>query len=166
MLRCLSDNKEKISSASCQKEVSYYEKMGVEDFTNDLSLAEACRGDVDKFCSKVEPGSGRVHNCLRSHRDKLSDGCRREELRLEAKESENIGMTPNLLHACKDERSLFCRRVAPGQARVFRCLVENMASADFGDSCKGVIMQKLNRRQANWRLDPPLRRACRDDVDR
>lgn len=26
------------------------------------------------------------------------------------------------------------------------------------------ILSKLQRRQANWKLDPPLRKACRSDV--
>lgn len=41
-----------------------------------------------------------------------------------------------------------------------------MASADFGGSCKDMILNKLKRRDANWRLDPPLRKACKGDVDR
>lgn len=49
---------------------------------------------------------------------------------------------------------------------VSRCLAENMASADFGRSCKDQIMKKLRRRESNWRLDPPLRAACREDVGR
>ena len=45
-----------------------------------------------------------------------------------------------------------------------RCLAENMNDADFGPNCKYQIVYKLQRRQANWKLDPPLRKACRDDV--
>lgn len=41
-----------------------------------------------------------------------------------------------------------------------------MASADFGGPCKDMIVQKLKRRDANWRLDPALRKACAMDVDR
>jgi hypothetical protein len=36
--------------------VFYYQLMEVTDFRNDVILAEACRGDVDKYCAKVEPG--------------------------------------------------------------------------------------------------------------
>lgn len=57
-------------------------------------------------------------------------------------------------------------RVAPGSARMFRCLAENMASADFGQACQISVMRKLRRREANWRLDPPLRQACKPDVDK
>jgi Golgi apparatus protein 1 len=37
--------------------VFYFEKMEVNDFRNDIILALACRGDVDKFCKDVEPGA-------------------------------------------------------------------------------------------------------------
>jgi len=37
--------------------VFYFEKMEVNDFRNDVLLAEACRADVDKLCKHVEPGA-------------------------------------------------------------------------------------------------------------
>jgi Golgi apparatus protein 1 len=36
--------------------VFYYTKMEVENYKNDIILAEACREDVDKYCANVEPG--------------------------------------------------------------------------------------------------------------
>jgi hypothetical protein len=92
--------------------------------------------------------------------------CRREEVRLEGQEAENIQLSGSLLRACAAERSLFCADVQPGSARVFRCLAHNMASSDFGSGCRNALMVKLRRREANWRLDPPLRKACTADVDR
>jgi hypothetical protein len=38
--------------------------MEVTDFRNDVILAEACRGDVDKYCKDVQPGAclgGRIY---------------------------------------------------------------------------------------------------------
>jgi golgi apparatus protein 1 len=101
---------------------------------------------------------------LRDKRDKLSDACKREEMLMEQREVSNIELSTNLLKTCRVERQLFCRDVRPGSARVFRCLAENMADADFGGGCKDQIIAKLQRRQANWKLDPPLRKACRQDV--
>lgn len=40
----------------CQDEIFYFEKMEVNDFRNDVLLAEACRTDVDKHCKNVQPG--------------------------------------------------------------------------------------------------------------
>jgi len=36
----------------------------------------ACEPDVKKYCSDMRPGGGRIHTCLRSNRDRLSDACR------------------------------------------------------------------------------------------
>lgn len=164
VLRCLTQNRKALQSEACQAEVFYFEKMGVSDYRNDLILAAACRDDVEKHCKNVEPGDGRVHECLRSHRDKLSESCRKEELLLEEEEAENLELRPGIMRMCKEERSTFCKGVAPGQARLFRCLAEKMGDPDFGENCRHEIIEKLQRRQANWKLDPPLRKACKEAV--
>lgn len=39
-----------------------------------------------------------------------------------------------------------------------------MGDPDFGEPCRTQIISKLQRRQANWKLDPPLRKACKSAV--
>jgi hypothetical protein len=39
-------------------------------------VREACRADVERLCKGVEPGGGRIRECLRAHREELSDGCK------------------------------------------------------------------------------------------
>jgi golgi apparatus protein 1 len=56
VLRCLTEKQDDIVSKECQAEVFYFEKMEVNDYRNDVLLAEACRRDVDKFCSNVQKG--------------------------------------------------------------------------------------------------------------
>lgn len=109
-----------------------------------LTAQLVCQGY--KASLLLSPGEGRVHKCLREHRKQLSDACRREELLLEEKEANSIELNMSLLKACKAERQLFCAAVQPGQARVFRCLAENMNDADFGSGCKNQVMYKLRRR--------------------
>ncbi|GAX78146.1 hypothetical protein CEUSTIGMA_g5588.t1 [Chlamydomonas eustigma] len=164
VLRCLTEKREDIKSDDCKKEVFYFEKMEVTDYRNDVILAAACREDVEKFCKDTEPGEGRVHACLRINRKQISEGCRKEELLLEEQEAENVELKVGVMKICRDERQLYCKGVAPGQARMFRCLAENMGDHDFGETCREEIMDKLQRRQANWKLDPPLRKACKPSV--
>jgi hypothetical protein len=36
----------------------------------------ACDSDIQKFCSTVQPGGGRILACLKEHKDQVSDGCK------------------------------------------------------------------------------------------
>lgn len=164
VLRCLTEKKDEIKNKECIKEVTYFQKMEVSDYRNDVILAEACRADVQAHCANVEPGEGRIHQCLRKNRGKLSPGCRKEELLLEQQENDSVELKVSLLKSCSNERALYCKDVEPGSGRVFRCLAENMRDADFGQGCRDEVLTKLRRRQTNWRLDPALRKACRTDV--
>jgi hypothetical protein len=40
------------------------------------NLREACKADVASLCQGVQPGGGRIKECLKANKDKLSDGCK------------------------------------------------------------------------------------------
>ena len=48
-------------------------------------------------------GEGRVHECLRSHRDELGDTCRKEELLLEEQEAETVELRPGIMKVWNHE---------------------------------------------------------------
>lgn len=39
-------------------------------------LKQACQGDLEKYCSKTEPGKLRIAQCLRANEAQLSPGCK------------------------------------------------------------------------------------------
>lgn len=39
-------------------------------------VREACHEDIVRLCKDVQPGDGRIRECLRAHKDELSDGCK------------------------------------------------------------------------------------------
>ena len=39
-------------------------------------VREACSQDVKQLCPGVQPGDGRIRQCLRANADKVSDGCK------------------------------------------------------------------------------------------
>ena len=36
----------------------------------------ACKVDLEKLCAGVQPGGGRIRECMKAHRDQLSDACK------------------------------------------------------------------------------------------
>ena len=40
------------------------------------AVRQACHADVEKFCQGIRPGQGRIRACLRSNKDRVSDGCK------------------------------------------------------------------------------------------
>ena len=41
----------------------------------DSDLAKYCKADIDRLCSNVAPGGGRLLTCLKSHSKEMSVGC-------------------------------------------------------------------------------------------
>ena len=64
-------------------------------------LSAACHDDVVQHCSDIQPGQGRVHECLRAIPNALSPACKAAETSAEAQEAEDIRLKPQLLEACQ-----------------------------------------------------------------
>lgn len=55
------------TSANAQDiELSFFEKV---------RLQNACRADIERICSGIEPGGGRILDCVKEKKDQLSEGC-------------------------------------------------------------------------------------------
>eukprot|EP00951_Prasinocladus_malaysianus_P016396 scaffold127716_cov50-Prasinocladus_malaysianus.AAC.1 len=162
--RCLTDNRDNIKDDVCKDEVFYFLKMEVNDFRNDVLLAEACRTDVNTYCADVEAGNGRVHTCLRRNRANLSPACKDEERKLNIIQAENIELRPRLKKLCKEERSVYCKDVAAGKGRVVRCLQENLAKPGFSQGCRVEINRRQSLRNQDYRLDFGVAKECKDDI--
>jgi hypothetical protein len=37
---------------------------------------EACRADLARLCKGIEPGGGRIRDCIKAHRSEISPQCR------------------------------------------------------------------------------------------
>ena len=40
------------------------------------AVRQACQADIQKLCAGVQPGGGRIRECILQHRDELSPPCR------------------------------------------------------------------------------------------
>lgn len=39
------------------------------------AIQKACGADIQKLCAGVQPGGGRIMQCMKQHETQLSDGC-------------------------------------------------------------------------------------------
>ena len=165
VLACLVDKRESVADEACQKELFEYEKTIANDERVDAVLAKACAADVAAYCAGVQPGMGRVHDCLRAKQDVISAACAAEELKLEEVEAADVRLRPGFARDCSEEMAVYCKNVAPGKGRMFRCLQNNLGQVDFSDACKSRVAEKQARQQVFYKLDYGVKSSCAAEVD-
>jgi cysteine rich repeat protein len=74
LLACLYSHGDKLSA---QCETALYQSASALDraISTLAYLADQCRADIDSKCATVQPGQGRIAQCLRDHKDSLSEPC-------------------------------------------------------------------------------------------
>ena len=112
----------------------------------------ACKKDVQTYCKDVQPGEGRIMNCLAENKDKVSAECKR-----------NIGNFVNgFKQACGADEEKFCSKVERGQGRRLKCLNEN--SANLSPSCKAKLDEFKASHQAKHEERKAFMDACKADA--
>ena len=82
----------------------------------------ACLSDAKSLCAGIQPGGGKIRDCLKSHVKDLSDDCQAVVLKVvNAK-------------ACAGDVKQFCADTKPGEGRVEACMKAHVA--DVSDACK------------------------------
>ncbi len=89
---------------------------------NAAGKTETCRAEVDKFCQGVQPGEGRLINCLKGHDAELSDACRAYINQI------------SQFQACLDDSLRLCPGIEPGGGRSAKCLRTHIT--DLSTECK------------------------------
>jgi hypothetical protein len=93
---------------------------------------QACGSDIKEYCSRVEPGDGRISACLYAHTPTLTDECYvvTEQVGL-VLESVFDGIEA-LYAACSGDLREFCSDKQPGSGEILACLRENRANISAG----------------------------------
>jgi hypothetical protein len=51
----------------------------------------ACQADLQKLCAGVQPGGGRIKQCLKEHKDQVSTGCKSALVEMKANKRAGSG---------------------------------------------------------------------------
>ena len=80
-----------------------------------------CMEEIEKYCKDVQPGGGRILECLSGHDRDLTPVCRGkvDEHRRKMEEAKKI---------CEADIRKFCTDVKPGQGRLLKCLQREKGS--------------------------------------
>jgi hypothetical protein len=91
ILACLEKNKGKISGECNEARVNAQKQFDAQDERGPFEkLGIECGDEIEKLCSKIALGKGRLLACLEENQDKISEGCNKARVnaqkQLEAQE--------------------------------------------------------------------------------
>lgn len=55
-----------------------------------------------------------MHECLMTNIDKLTEACRKEEMKLNIIQSQDVRLRPKLNKLCSEEIVIYCKDTKPG----------------------------------------------------
>ena len=93
-------------------------------------MRKSCAADVGKFCKDVQPGHGRIADCLNQHTAELAPACKKTVETVSTQMNAHMEM-----HAdCAADVQKLCSDVPAGSGRVAMCLGEH--TKDLSPACK------------------------------
>jgi hypothetical protein len=100
-------------------------------------ILNACSQDIERFCSTVTPGGGRLLACIAAHQDQVTRDC----LALLYDRTTDLSAFANTISfvatACGPEIDAHCGDVEPGEGRITRCLAD--PDVPVTPSCRGAL---------------------------
>ena len=113
-----------------------------------LSLAFAqgeegqpCMSDAKKFCGDVQPGEGRIAQCMKQHESELSKAC---ENHIKAAKKEFA----KIREACRSDAEKLCKDVQPGDGRIARCMKQN--ESQVSEACKKATQEARTKERKRY----------------
>jgi hypothetical protein len=98
------------------------------------SVVTGCRAELEKYCSNVTPGEGRVLACLYAHSDKLSGRCEYALYDAAVQLERAVAALTYVANECGADLRKHCVGVEAGQGRLLDCLQKK--DAEVSDRCK------------------------------
>jgi hypothetical protein len=97
--------------------------------------AGPCDEDIATLCKGIEPGGGRIAECIKKHTNELSPACKKG---LEdADKTSKIEKNPEFMTNCKSDVKEHCKGIAPGGGRIVKCLKQH--ESDLYSECQEML---------------------------
>ncbi len=89
------------------------------------TVANGCKAELEKYCSNVTPGEGRMLACLYAHGDKLSGRCEYALYDAASRLERAVAALSYAVNECSADLKQYCGSVAAGEGRLLDCLQKN-----------------------------------------
>ena len=89
------------------------------------TVANGCKEELEKYCSNVTPGDGRVLACLYSYGDKLSGRCEYALYDAAIQLERAVAALSYAANECSADLKKYCASVEAGEGRLLECLQKN-----------------------------------------
>jgi len=86
------------------------------------TVANGCKVEIEKYCTQVTPGEGRVLACLYAHGDKLSAKCEFALYDAAVQLERAVAALTYVANECDADLDKYCGAIAPGEGRLLDCL--------------------------------------------
>ena len=166
VLACLKRERAAVTAPECRQSVLRLMMSHADNYLLDAPLAAACHDDVIAHCSAVEPGHGRVHECLRAIPNALSKACLAAEVAAEADEAEDIRLKPQITRACAASAAALCGGVEPGQARLLECLQGKASHPEMDTECSSKLTRYAERASRHMAFNTMVKKYCPAEAER
>jgi len=139
-ITCLTDNLAAIKAEGCKSAVRSKLELQSQDLRAKPGFEHHCHADAQRLCSGVEFAAGKLNQCLRSHRNNITNPkCKRMMRKVHAIESQSASLNFRVKRACTNEKRVFCPEVLVGESRMLLCLLISKDKQGFGDQCRTVL---------------------------
>ena len=133
------------------------------------------KNDVTRFCADVNPGKGRVHDCLESHLKELETNCKKAEFAELTRDrmQHDLNMNPMIHYACGPEISAYCSDADDKTECLTKLRLGNEDDSSSTDTSTVInprcanALDKFMAMNSRWtNLNPRIVKYCNEDMTR
>lgn len=118
---------------------SFAGTASAQDIVSDVQ--KGCGVEIEKYCSQVSKGEGRLLACFYAHEDKLSGQCEYTLYKASAQLEHAISALNYVAGQCQDDIIAHCAEVLLGEGRIKQCLKSNADSVS--EACKVAMAEVM-----------------------